>query len=74
MCLAASGNQAAVRSTPGAIGLSAGDVFHTRPTLTHADLYNLQPGLHGLADPIPAVFPGFDTEPVLARRDPYVRW
>jgi len=67
---------------PGGLGLSAGDAFHTRPTLTHADLYNLRPGtgfifLQGLADPIPAAFPGWYTDPVLSRRgrrDPYVRW
>lgn len=67
---------------PGGLGLSAGDAYHTRPTLTHSDLYNLQPGtgfiwLHGLADPIPASYPGWYTDPVLSRRgrrDPYVRW
>jgi type IV secretory pathway TraG/TraD family ATPase VirD4 len=67
---------------PGGLGLSAGDAYHTRPTLTHADLYNLPPGvgyvfLHGLADPIRAAFPGYYTDPVLSRRarhDPYVRW
>jgi type IV secretory pathway TraG/TraD family ATPase VirD4 len=66
----------------GGIGISGGDAFEIRPTLTHADLYNLKPGtgfiwLHGLADPIPAVFPGYDADLVLskrARRDPYVRW
>jgi type IV secretion system protein VirD4 len=67
---------------PGGGGTSGGGGFITRPTLSHADLYNLQPGtgfiwLHGLADPIPAVFPGYYSDPVLsrrARRDPYVRW
>jgi type IV secretory pathway TraG/TraD family ATPase VirD4 len=67
---------------PGGFGTSAGDAYHTRPTLTHADLYSLKPGtgfiwLHGLADPIPAAFPGYYTDPVLsrrARRDPYIRW
>jgi type IV secretory pathway TraG/TraD family ATPase VirD4 len=66
----------------GNVGTSGGDAFEKVPTLTHADLYNLKPGtgfiwLHGLANPIPAVFPGYDTDPVLskrARRDPYVRW
>lgn len=67
---------------PGGLGLSAGDAYHTRPTLTHSDLYNLQAGtgfiwLHGLADPIPAAFPGWYTDPALSRRgrrDPYARW
>ncbi|MGA8614893.1 MAG: TraM recognition domain-containing protein [Xanthobacteraceae bacterium] len=66
----------------GGVGTSAGDAYHTQATLTHADLYNLKPGtgfiwLHGLADPIPAAFPGYYTDRVLsrrARRDPYVRW
>lgn len=66
----------------GGVGLSATDAYHTRSTLSHADLYNLPPAvgyiwLHGLADPIPAVFPGYYTDRVLsrrARRDPYVRW
>lgn len=66
----------------GGIGQSAGDAYHTRPTLSHGDLYNLKPGtgfvfLHGLADPIPAAFPGYyATRPLArrARRDPYVRW
>lgn len=66
----------------GGFGLSGGTAYHTVPTLTHGDLYNLKPGtgfvfLHGLADPIPAAFPGYYTDPVLsqrARRDPYVRW
>jgi hypothetical protein len=67
---------------PGGIGLSAGDAYHTRPTVTHADLYNLAPGtgfcwLAGMADPVPTAYPGHYTDPVLsrrARRDPYVRW
>jgi type IV secretory pathway TraG/TraD family ATPase VirD4 len=65
----------------GGIGLSAGDAYHTRPTLSHGDLYNLKPGtgfvfLHGMADPIPAAFPGYYATPLArrARRDPYVRW
>ena len=29
---------------PGGVGTSAGDAYHTRPTLTHADLYSLKPG------------------------------
>lgn len=69
---------------PGGIGLSAGDAYHTQRTLTAADLYNLKPGtgfvfLNGLADPIPAVFPGYYTNhdrtlASRARRDPYQRW
>jgi type IV secretory pathway TraG/TraD family ATPase VirD4 len=71
-----------VNGGAGGMGTSGGGGFHTLPTLSHADLYNLPPGvgfiwLHGLADPVPAVFPGYYTDPVLsrrARRDPYVRW
>jgi len=67
---------------PGGGGSSGGGGYHTRPTLSHAELYNLQPGvgfvfLHGMADPVPAVFPGYYTDPVLSRRarsDPYQRW
>jgi hypothetical protein len=71
-----------INAAGGGMGASGGGGFHTLPTLTHADLYNLQPGvgfiwLHGLADPIPAAFPGYYTDPVLSRRsrrDPYQRW
>lgn len=67
---------------PGGIGQSGGDAYVTRRTLSPNDLYDLKPGtgfvfLTGLADPVPAVFPGYYTDPVLsrrARRDPYVRW
>jgi hypothetical protein len=61
---------------------SVGRHYQTMPTLSSGDLYNLPPGvgfiwLHGMADPIPAVFPGYYTDPVLSRRartDPYARW
>jgi type IV secretory pathway TraG/TraD family ATPase VirD4 len=76
------------RSTnPGGAGTSSGDAFEIRPTLTHADLYNLPPGtgfiwLQGQADPVPAAYPGYwsrehpeyRTLSRRARRDPYVRW
>jgi type IV secretory pathway TraG/TraD family ATPase VirD4 len=63
------------------VGLSGGDAYRTQSTLSHGDLYNLKPGtgfvfLHGLADPIPAAFPGYYATALArrARRDPYVRW
>jgi type IV secretory pathway TraG/TraD family ATPase VirD4 len=67
---------------PGGFGITGGGGYHTGRTLTAHDLYNLKPGtgfiwLAGLADPIPAAYPGYYTDPVLsrrARRDPYVRW
>ena len=60
-------------TNPGGVGTSGGDAFEVRPTLTHADLYNLKPGtgfiwLHGMANPTPAVFPGYYTDPVLSKR------
>jgi type IV secretion system protein VirD4 len=65
----------------GGTGLSAGDAFTRRPYLMPSDLYGIPPGqgyiwLAGLADPIPAAFPPYFTDPVLKRRaraNPYYR-
>jgi type IV secretory pathway TraG/TraD family ATPase VirD4 len=75
------------RNTNPGGGTSTGDAYEIRPTLTHADLYNLAPGtgfiwLQGQANPVPAAFPGYwsrehpeyRTLSRRARRDPYVRW
>lgn len=62
--------------------LNGGDAYTRRPHLMPGDLYDLKPAtgfvwVAGMANPIPAAFPGYYTDPVLsrrARRDPYVRW
>jgi type IV secretory pathway TraG/TraD family ATPase VirD4 len=67
---------------PGGTGMSGGDGYKSRPYLMPQDLYSIPAGqgyvwLSGLANPVPAAFPGYYTDPVLsrrARRDPYVRW
>ena len=69
---------------PGGVGLSSGMGFGRKQHLSPHDLYGLRRGtgwiwLAGLADPLPAAFPGYyDAKywPELsrrARRDPYYR-
>jgi type IV secretory pathway TraG/TraD family ATPase VirD4 len=66
---------------PGGLGMSEGEAYTRRPYLMPQDLYNLKPGygyvfLPGLANPVPACFPPYWTNPTLNRRarpNPYYR-
>jgi type IV secretory pathway TraG/TraD family ATPase VirD4 len=72
---------AGLQLNPNGVGVSSGEAYTRRRYLTPSDLYDLQPGygfvwMAGLADPIPAHFLPYWTDPVVSprgRRNPFYR-